>query len=530
VLMEGLLAAVYDFCSPEHIRGLTTPISIADLWKTDEDGLDIMHHAILSGHDGTVSLLNEIVPDSDKEQSVLVKPKGYLHLACLLGRESIAGLVCDGPDVYVTVSCELVAWPGFDVIRDCVKKSKRLPLDSEQLDAVEKVYHRIQVHNNSQPPLQALDVAAMAGHVGCIIAVLNSRLVRQSAKQSSCLGRALHLGSLHAFRLLLAHNPDSESVDFALQIALARKLPEFVAALVDFGADFKRALVGINPFHFVYLCSPFFYSRQVYAIVRRHIHGIDKLTALLIERGFDVNNANPPGTFPLYSLLASLIQQKDYNPSTVPMSHINALEIMLRANAQTERNELDFMKNKDVSVSDVSAWSIDAGRELATSALNAFFVGLQASDTWRVHMAEHLDRICLTLLEHGASASGSDDVPSTPLHDLMCATATQHVIGHMHADLSTMSRMLLYFGANPNWLNSTSQYPIECYFSHLFGSTGMGGLIAYQRWKSTKNAEQVILLFLCCLFYCYFVSLSGIIDSIIDDIHFLFMYLLKKIL
>lgn len=488
MVMEGLLDAVYGFYLPETIRQLTAHISVGDLWKPDENGLDIMHHAILSGHDGAVSVLNEIIADLGKEVPQSDKPKGYLHLSCLLGRESVAGLVCDGADACVTLGSELVAWPSFDVIRSYVKRSKRLPLNAEQLDATESVYRRIQTQNNSEPPLQALDLAALAGHTGCIVAVLNSRLVRHCAKrQSSLLERALHLGSLHAFRLLLTQNPDQDSVDFALQIALARKLPEFVAALLDFGADFKRALDGINPFHFVYLCSPFFYSRQVYAIVRRHVHGIDKLTAFLIERGFDVNSATPPGTFPLYSLLASLIQEKDYNPSRVPTSHINALEIMLRAHVQTDRNEFEFISGEDIS-----ALRTDAGRELASSALNAFFIALQASDTWRVHMAEHLDRICLTLLEHGACAAGSVDEPSAPLHDLMRATATQHVIGHMHADLSTMSRMLLYFGANPNQMNSSSQYPIECYFSHLFGSTGMGGLIAYRRWKCTKNAAQVI--------------------------------------
>ena len=495
VPMEKLLVSMYDFSLPEDIKELTAQISIAELWKPDENGLDVMHHAVLSGHDGAVTLLNELVSVLDREPSVSVKSKGYLHLACLLGRESVAGSICNCPDVNLLLGCESVVWPSLDIIRKCVSNSKKHPINVEQIDTVEKVYNKIQTHKVSDPPLQALDIAAMAGHVGCVVSILDSSLVRHCANQSSCLERALHLGSLHAFRLLLAQNPHPEAVDFALQIALARKLPEFVAALLDYGADFKRALDGINPFHFAYLCSPLFYSRQVFAIIHRHVHGIDKLTALLIERGFDVNDADPPGTFPLYSLLASLIQEKDYNPSKVPTSRINTLEIMLRAHAQTNKNELKFLNKNNISSVDVSALSADAGRELATSALNAFFVGLQSSDTWRVHMAEHLDRICLTLLEHGASAAGSDDVSSSPLHDLMRATATQHVIGHMHADLSTMSRMLLYFGANPNVLNSSSQYPIECYFSHLLGNTGMGGLIAYRRWKGTNNAAQVTYCF-----------------------------------
>lgn len=485
--------AVYDFWLQEDLKELTTQVSAAELWKPDENGVDIMHHAVFSGHDSAVSVLNELVSVSDREPSVSAKPKGYLHLACLLGRESIAGLICNCPNVGLMLGCESVIWPSLNEIRKCVNNSKRLPLDAEQLDTIETVYCKIQTHRVSEPPLQALDVAAIAGHIGCVNAVLNSRLVCHCAKQSSCLERALHLGSLHAFRLLLTQHPHPEAVDFALQIALARKLPEFVAALLDYGADFKRALDGINPYHFVYLCSPLYYSHQLYAIICRHVHGIDKLTAFLIERGFDVNNADPPGTFPLYSLIASLIQEKDYNPSKVPTSRIKALEIMLRARAQTDKNELKFLN--DVFLEDYSSLTAVAGRELGTSALNAFFVGLQTSDTWRVHMAEHLDRICLTLLEHGASAAGSDDVPSSPLHDLMRATATQHVIGHMHADLSAMSRMLLYFGANPNKLNSSSQYPIECYFSHLLGNTGMGGLIAYRRWKGTNNAAQVTFIF-----------------------------------
>jgi len=484
--MESLLAAVYDFSGADDINELAAQVSAVDLWKRDDSGLDVLHHAILSGHHCAVPLvIARLVPNSDGESSA---SKGYLHLACLLGFENVAKLVCECPDVGLTLGSEAVTWPSFDVIRRCLKMSRRFEQNGEQLGVIERVYHIIRAHKISDPPLQALDVAALAGHTGCITAVLNSHSVRQFAKQASCLERALHLGSLHAFRLLLTQSPDSTSIDLSVQIALARKLPEFVAALLDFGADFARALDGINPFHFVFLCSPVFHSRQVGAIIRQHVHGVDKLAALLIDRGFDVNNSDPPGTFPLYSLLASLIQEKDYNPTKVPMGHINALELMLRANARTDRNELQFLSDDGILVADISA---DAGRELATSALNAFFVGLQSSDTWRVHMAEHLDRICLTLLEFGASAAGNKDLPSSPLHDLMCATATQHVIGHMHADLSTMSRMLLYFGADPNLMNAASQYPIECYFSHLLGSTGMGGLIAYRRWKDTDNAAQV---------------------------------------
>ena len=72
--------------------------------------------------------------------------------------------------------------------------------------------------------------------------------------------------------------------------------------------------------------------------------------------------------------------------------------------------------------------------------------------------------------------------------------ANQHAMGHMHADLSTMCRMLLYFGANPNQRSREGLYPVHHYFTCLLRV--MGGTFAFQRWRQFNIATQVLHIFM----------------------------------
>ena len=67
----------------------------------------------------------------------------------------------------------------------------------------------------------------------------------------------------------------------------------------------------------------------------------------------------------------------------------------------------------------------------------------------------------------------------------------QHAMGHMHADLGTMCRMLLYFGANPNEKSTNGLYPVHYYFPILVHL--MGGKIAFNRWLDAENMQQVTI-------------------------------------
>jgi ankyrin repeat protein len=458
-----------------------------EFWLPDVEGLDVMHHAILAGNEGIVAVLNELLTESADELLESKLSAGYLHLAALLGNHRIVAILCEGPHVSITADSVAVRLPDIDVIQRYLLESGRFDPDNGRLVEILKVCKDVLQRLSDDPHLGVIDVAAMGTQVDCVRAILKSSIVQYATKCATLLERALDIGSLDAFRLLLAQNPDSDEMHSAFQLALGRKQMVFVASLLDHGVDVIDSLDGFNPYHFIYLCSPAFGRQRGATASRQHVESIDALTALFIERGFDVNACDPPGTFPLYSLLASLIQEKDNNPAVVPFAHIRSLDLLLRAGARTDVDEVRLAQEANVDLASLSA---DAGRELASSALNAYFYGLQGSDTWRPHISEHLDRLCLTLLEHGASATSvSRGTGSTALHDLMQATATQHAQGHMHADLSTMARMLLYFGADPNATNNDGQYAVEVYFSSLLRL--MGGLIAFRRWKASDNAAQV---------------------------------------
>lgn len=255
--------------------------------------------------------------------------------------------------------------------------------------------------------------------------------------------------------------------------------------LIDVGVDVTAALNTVNPFHVVYLCSTAFQQSRVRNPVdmsRRNV-GLEEVTSFLIDCGFDINSRSPLGTYPLYSLVTALVQEKDNNPTQVPVYHIRTLDLILRAGAQGNFDEL---------LVEDAAHVFSPARDLATSILNCYFSCLQSCDTWRPHIMEHLDRVCLTLLENGGDPNYLDSLGKTPLHDLMRTMASQHAMGHMHADLSTMSRMLLYFGADPNQKSIKGEYPVEYYFKKLMKD--MGGLFAFRRWKSSNNASQVLNL------------------------------------
>jgi hypothetical protein len=486
-----LLSKIYDpECEvSEHLRDkIFRQSHLKEFWAPDADGLDVMHHAILASNENIVEVLNELLTESTDELLESKQSAGYLHLAALVGNHRIVATLCEGPHVSITANSAAVCLPDTDVIHRYLKESGKFSPDSGRLAEIVEVCKDVLQRLSDSPHLGVIDIAAVGAHVDCVKAILKSSIVQYATKCATLLERALDIGSLDAFRLLLAQNPDKDELHSAFQLALGRKQKVFVAALLDRGIHVVEALDGFNPYHFIYLCAPAFGRQRGATASRRHVETIDALTALFIERGFDVNVCDPPGTYPLYSLLASLIQEKDYNPAVIPFAHIRSLDLLLRVGARTDVDEIQIAREANVDPASLSA---DAGRELASSALNAYFYGLQGSDTWRPHIAEHLDRLCLTLLEHGACASSVEkETGSTALHDLMQATATQHAQGHMHADLSTMSRMLLYYGADPNATNNDGQYPVEVYFSSLLRL--MGGLIAFRRWKTSDNAAQVL--------------------------------------
>ena len=500
--MDELEGAIYDFVQVNRLRDLIDKYSTKEeLLQPDADGLDVLHHAILAGNPEAVLLLCEsglylrmtaIRPAQDG--SVGRVGPGYLHLACLLGNGLVVSVLCEKTERPLSETCTFNSWPDVDIIQHYVRKGS----GKSNVDSLLQTCSTVLTEMSGLPndPLLAVDIAAMARNDGCLRLLLNLNVAVQpptskKPKPMTALERAIELNSIRAFKFLLSRAPEKAEVESAFKVALNRKMVEFMREALNHGVDVPKALNGMNPYHVAYLYSSAYQqlsprTRNPVELSRRN-KVLDDTTTLLIERGFSVNQREPLGTYPLYSLLTSLVQEKDNNPSQVPIHHIRALDLVLRAGADCNFDEVRCLNEPGRGVQMPAV-----GRDLSTSALNAYFVCLQASDTWRPHLMEHMDRICLTLLEHGADPDYMYESGETPLHDLMKAMAMQHAMGHMHADLSSMCRMLMHFGANPNRRSSQGLYPVEFYFTVLLSI--MGGNFAFKRWKSSDNASQVLQL------------------------------------
>lgn len=488
--MEDLTAAIYDFEPVPNLRNLLQRHSLELLFRPDQNGLDVLHHAILANNPEILPLLQEKgfglslpAENSSKPETV-----GYLHLASLVSNTIVLGALCKLPNSCVSIGCSRKCWPDLEVIKLCMQRGQNRVTSVEKLEMCTAVYRSI-TESSDDGLVLPVDIAAMSENLMGLQMLLAAGSVKSSSKKLSVLEQAAEANSLVAFRFLMSRGPKQSELESALKYCLCRKLVSYLRELLDYGVDVKKALNNGNPYHVIYLCSTSFRQagiRNPDELSRRN-QGLAEITSFLIDRGFDVNARLPICTYPLYSLITALVHEKDNNPTRVPVYHIEALEVLLRAGADGNFDEARYLQetaSQDMGLS---------GRDASTSVLNCYFICLQSCDTWRPHIMEHLDRLCLTLLESGADADYVDAYGRTPLHDLMQAMASQHASGHMHADLCTMSRMLLYFGADPNRRSAEEgEYPVEFYFTKILAV--MGGLFAFRRWKASNNIPQVLNL------------------------------------
>lgn len=321
----------------------------------------------------------------------------------------------------------------------------------------------------------ALDVAGVCGNTDCLKALLlgHSNLC---VVNFGVLQRCIEEDSLTAFNHLTHHTQPSILLQ-CLHYFIKHLHLEAVKVLLLSAPPFQIH-DHFNPYHLA--CVQ---SRNVNTTQRQKYKQLDAMFALFIEAGFSVNEKDLMGQYPLYSMLYSLVDEMDNNPQYVPQHHIKCLQLLISAGADPNYNEQQHHMNSTSYTE----------RDLFSSALNAFFECLQSCETWSAINMEHLDRVCLLLLENGADTSHINSDLETPLHSLMRLAADQHTLGHLSADFFSMTRQLLYFGADPNTLlPNSSTTPICYYFKHLFET--MGGHHAYDRWNQSEVHSQILPL------------------------------------
>ena len=472
----SLVDAVKQLQPLDVIRPLLAQHSRASIEdERDEHDLNILHYSILWQHAEVVRLLLTKGYFQEPHHAPSVP---YLHLACHVGHALIASILLQERPSDYDVTISPVTW---------LYMAQLVP-SSE----VTTAHVNMMNSDSGQHELTPIDVASWSGNVKCVYVMLNylppkPKSTFHHSGHFSALERAVQVNSTRSLQLILSDHPVEGDMKRAAKEALRHKMDECLNVLLNHGVPLGSVLNGMNPYHFMYMYASAFQAGKGQG--KRH-KGLPQSTAVLVRHGFDVNNADLIGSYPLYSLLYSLIQEKDYNPSSVPEYHIETLQTLLAAGARTDFDEVLQISSRS-SEADVTELPM-IGRELYTSALNAFLVPLQSSDAWRPHMKNYLDKCVLSLLEHGADPAHVNSFGETPLHDLMKAIAMQHAMGHMFIDLGNMCRMLLLHGADPNAAAPSGFYPISHYFSTLCKM--MGGLYAFERWRQTDCVPHILNL------------------------------------
>ncbi|ESN97776.1 hypothetical protein HELRODRAFT_177839 [Helobdella robusta] len=471
-------------------KTLQTKLSLHRLdqyFEPDKFILNILHHAILAKN---LKLIYELLVQLNENPAPCLKTKlPYLHLAAIIGCPEVAKQLCR----FFLANEEVEDNIWWASIKHCLENEDFIAfitgITSNDFFSVLKSKFELLLKEMTRLDLKhkstAIDVAAICKSEEVLKIYLHTTpLLKKPSSSFTLFDRAIEFNSPRAFSYL-TETSSTLTLSSAFINAIRQLRLDVVERLMSCDKlNITEALGMSNPFHIACMMTRITSDRP-----NTRYLGLDDLFAFFIKQDFDVNSKSAPGHFPLYSLLYSLVHEKDVNSRGVPEYHIRALTLLLEAGADPNFDETT-LSNKKITFNSSSLICLSP-RDLYISALDAYFSCLQTCDTWSNHVMEHLDQVCLLLLEHNADATKMLLNNETPLHLLVRLAANQHCMGHLSADFFLMMRMLMYFGANPDARTLASiSYPVHYYFSHIFHI--MGGTIAYDRWINSGAIQQVV--------------------------------------
>ncbi len=487
-MMEELKSAVYEVKPISVIRDMVHRHH-KGIEEEYPDGLDLLHHAIIANYSEVVNLL--MLKGYFQVPSCPKNGLPYLHLACCLGFSRVTYVLLEQRPCDFSLKCTnwkrcLSAGQNPSVITNIGDRS------IQKMEIIESRLSNICSHQNG---VTAVDMAAVCCNLQCLKTLLTCDC--RKFKSNTEIERAVEMGSVSALRLLLEHEDFStEELDDAFRFALRWKFPKCIDALLSSGARVRKAFNGINPYHVLFM-----YSSGYTSPASNMLESIRVLTSY----NLDVNCGEPIGSYPLYSLVHMMLNER-HTPSW-QSTNMACLEMLLRAGANPNFDEIELLNNTE-------AVRFAVGRECFSSALNAVFLTLELSDTWQVqHSLEPLGQACRLLLQHGSDPNHIDILHrTTPLHDLMKLWARQHAMGYMQLPLCQIQSILLSYGADPNKTAHGMQnsYPVHYYISSL--TELMGGLIAYERWLTLVTPSHVLRLLLFMDSTCAAEAGKGIVE------------------
>ncbi|XP_067674477.1 poly [ADP-ribose] polymerase tankyrase-1-like [Haliotis asinina] len=434
------LRSSIDTCSPGALQS----------WR-DSSGLDLLHHAILTNNVVAVgTLFSRGLFKTPHEPG----RHPYLHLACHLGYKSLLIMLLQ--ERAGDNKPALFHFPG----------DERHSVNCVDAD-------------NEQKKCTPLDVAAEAGHLMCVKAILDfsqtGSKTTSKEKSESYTDLACKMDSPSALRLLLCENPSRSDLQKAVALALKMARPECLDALLRHDIDKKDVFGGMNFFHVLFTYS--------YSFDKTWYESLLAVTSVLLRHGHSVHAFRPSRTFPLYSLL-SRTHFHDLERSAP--YRIACLLLLLNSRADPNFDEI-----KIEELVNENEYETAFGRKAYPSALHSLF------DTLATYVADdcELDTVhkfmyksTEILLNHGADVNYIGNTGQnrygTSLHAL---ADTSRRLGFHKQTL----HLLLRRGADPNI--HTDCLPLSYFCEVFYGDvTNLTKDTTFQKLADSRRLEPLL--------------------------------------
>lgn len=428
--VQSLIELVQTFADIKLVRSEVERFSKNDIESyQDEQGLDVLHHAIIANNIEVVTLMffkGYYLPPHEMQTI------SYMHLAAKLGHRTVLGLLLqDRPHDNKAVIFKY---------QSASQKHFSKPDDGYDRNVV-----------------SPLDVAGRSGHLNCVKLILDHCLGRYQVSRKftgkdAHINMACQLDSPYALRLLLSQSPTDEDMKSAVEAALRLARPECLDILLRLGPDFSALFKGMNLYHVLYSYSHSFDQKWVEAL--------PAVTAVLIRHGHSVFATVPFRTYPLYSLLSLCVSWYDM-PERLPYA-IACLVLILNAGADPNFDEVKFeMDHAHLNI--MPAF----GRLPYSTSLNCLFYNTcclapDIDEELKLVLFESIRQCLELLLRHGAnphlSGRRNEDgsLAGTAFHSFCEMTI------RFGLDLNSFS-LLLKYGVDPD-IECNGFYPVDLIF------------------------------------------------------------------
>ncbi|KAK6170473.1 hypothetical protein SNE40_018859 [Patella caerulea] len=393
----------------------------------DSNHFDFLHHAII--HNNVIAVGTFLTRGYFKSlQEPNIYP--YQHVACLLGFKTILTMLLqerqfDDKSLHKT-----------DFKQLC--RSLRISLSSEITN------YNTDIDFTTPDQLSVLDVASLAGHIGCVKTILDFRQLKGyiSLKQKGdYFSLACYGNSPNSLKLLLQEKAGDVNLEDSVKISLVKMHVECLDCLLSHGARTESLYSGMNLFHVLY--------SYVYAFDKEQFKGLVKMTSLILKHGFDVKACVPSRTYPLYSFIDKYFGREDIEIKGGGILH--CLKLLLEAGADPNFNEV-IAENAHQGQHGIFGGAF--GREPFSSAFHAFLSHYVQSSLKKGEETEYRGlpgfffKVCQQLLQNGAD----------PNYRAIFGTPEQEISVFQAACLCSMNvenenrtiKLFLQYGGDPN--------------------------------------------------------------------------------